>query len=88
MTIGHSRSGVMKSQIRGTTEMPEEHTTSTGRAPKASTRRPHTGAEAMRMAAARIPCAATSTKPILRLASMWYEKNPAEMPTAACQPSR
>ena len=88
MAIGHSRSGMMKSQITGTTEIPDEQTMSTGRAPNASTRRPHTGAEAIRTAAARIPCAATRTKPISRFASMWYEKNPAEMPTAACQPSR
>ena len=88
IAIGHSRSGMMNSQISGTTEMPDEQTTSTGRAPKASTSRPQTGAEAMRTAAARMPCAATSTKPILRFASMWYEKKPAEIPTAACQASR
>lgn len=70
MAIGHSRSGVMKSHITGTTEMPDEHTTRTGRAPNASTRRPHTGADAMRTAAASTPCAATRTKPIWRFASM------------------
>ena len=71
MAIGHSRSGVMNSQIRGTTEIPDEQTTRTGRAPNASTSRPQMGADAMRTAAARIPCAATRTKPILRFASMW-----------------
>src|SRR5438034_10552402 len=48
--IGHSRSGVTKSQIRGTTEIPKEQTTRTGRAPNVSTRRPHAGAETMRSA--------------------------------------
>src|SRR2546425_6586957 len=62
--IGHSRSGVTKSQIRGTTEIPKEQTTRTGRAPNVSTRRPHAGAETMRSAATMIACAATSVNAI------------------------
>ena len=88
IAIGHSRSGVTKSQISGTIEMPKEQTTSTGRAPRVSTRRPHAGADTMRRAATMTAWAATSMNAISRLASMWNEKKPAEIPTAAPQPRR
>ena len=39
-------------------------------------------------AATMIACAATSMNAIRRLASMWNEKNPAEIPTAAFHASR
>ena len=69
IAIGHRRSGVVKSQIAGTTEMPNEQQISTGRAPIRSTARPHSRAEAIRTMATPTPWAATTRNPARRLVS-------------------
>ena len=77
-----------KSQIAGTAAMPNEHSTSTGRAPRRSTARPQKGAEMIRTVATPTPYSAATANPVRRLTSMCSEKKLADSATALFQAIR